>query len=68
MAKSDKKSLCQELYLNEKAIKRAAQIKEQLKGYLKRLKITILKSDDYDDPEAILKSLISGFFANIAQR
>ena len=25
-------------------------------------------SDDYDDPEAILKSLVTGFFANVAQR
>lgn len=28
----------------------------------------INKSDDYDDPEGILKSLITGFFANVAQR
>ena len=30
--------------------------------------IKILTSDDYDDPEAILKSLITGYFANVAQK
>ncbi len=28
----------------------------------------INKSDDYDDPDAILKSLITGYFMNVAQR
>lgn len=32
------------------------------------LRVKINKSDDYDDPEAILKSLITGYFANVAQR
>ena len=30
--------------------------------------VEILKSDDYDDPEAILKSLVTGFYSNVAQR
>jgi pre-mRNA-splicing factor ATP-dependent RNA helicase DHX16 len=33
-----------------------------------QLGLKIKKSDDYDDPEAILKSLITGFFLNVAQR
>ena len=33
-----------------------------------KLGIEILVSDDYDDPEAIIKSLITGYFANVAQR
>jgi hypothetical protein len=33
---------------------------------MRQLRINILKSDDYDDPEAILKSLITGYFANAA--
>jgi hypothetical protein len=37
-----------------------------LKGYLKQLGVKVNKSDDYDDPEGILKSLITGFFANVA--
>ena len=28
--------------------------------------VEILKSDDYDDPEAILKSLVTGFYCNVA--
>jgi len=64
----EKKGFCRELYLNEKSIKRAILIKNQLKGYLKALDVKILKSDDYDDPDAILKSLLTGFFANVAQR
>ena len=34
----------------------------------KKLEIPIKDNDDYDDPEAILKSLLSGHFMNIAQR
>ena len=30
--------------------------------------VEVLKSDDYDDPEAILKSLVHGFYTNVAQR
>ena len=39
-----------------------------MKGYLKQLGVKVNKSDDYDDPEGIIKSLITGFFANVAQR
>lgn len=34
----------------------------------KKLGLSIKSSDDYDDPEAILKCMITGFFANVAQR
>jgi len=64
----EKKGLCKELYLNEKSLLKAIKVKAQLKGYLKQLGVNINKSDDYDDPEAILKALITGFFANVAQR
>jgi hypothetical protein len=42
------------------------KIKAQLLGFLKRIGVKINKSDDYDNPEAILKSLITGYFANVA--
>ena len=32
----------------------------------RKLGLSIMDSDDYDDPEAILKSMITGFFANMA--
>ena len=35
---------------------------------MKQLGVVIKKSDDYDDPEAILKSLLTGYFSNVAQR
>lgn len=54
--------------MNEKSMQKAIKIKAQLKGYLKQLGVKVNKSDDYDDPEGILKSLITGFFANVAQR
>ncbi|CDW88583.1 mrna splicing factor rna helicase [Stylonychia lemnae] len=65
---NEKKGFCREVYVNEKSLKKAVQIKQQLRGYLKMLNVKVLKSDDYDDPEAILKSLITGYFANVAQR
>lgn len=33
---------------------------------VRKLGVAIKKSDDYDDPEAILKSLITGYFTNVA--
>ena len=33
-----------------------------------KLGMIIRKSDDYDDPQAILKALLLGFFMNVAQR
>lgn len=47
---------------------KAIKVKAQLKAMLAGLGVKIRKSDDYDDPEAILKSLITGYFANVAQR
>eukprot|EP00347_Sterkiella_histriomuscorum_P014916 403359024 len=67
-SEGEKKGFCRECMVNEKSIKKAMQIKQQLKQYLRGLGIKQYKSDDYDDPEAILKCLITGYFANVAQR
>ncbi|CAI2384957.1 unnamed protein product [Moneuplotes crassus] len=65
--KSSRKAFCGEMYLNERNLIKAVKIKLQLKEYLHIMGVKIAKSDDYDDPPAILKSLITGFFTNIAQ-
>ena len=67
-SEGERQAFCREIQLNDKNIQKAIKIKAILKGYLKQLGVTIKKSDDYDDPEAILKSLITGFFGNVAQR
>lgn len=43
-------------------------IKQQIIANLKRLKISLLENDDYDDPESIIKSLLAGFYKNVAIR
>ena len=60
--------MCKQLRLNHKAFERAQQIRDQIKQNLKRFKVEILTSDDYDDPESIVKSLLAGFFRNVAYR
>jgi HrpA-like RNA helicase len=66
--KHTRKKFCSEFYIDERSIIKAIKIKSQLKQYLTIMGIVINKSDDYDDPQSILKSLISGFFQNIALR
>lgn len=61
-----KNGFCRELKINQWALDKAAEAKKALKRQLKSLGVTILKSDDYDDPEAILKSLATAFFSNVA--
>lgn len=67
-SKNSRKSIAGEFYLNERNLIKAIKIKSQLKEYLNLMGVKINKSDDYDDPPAILKSLITGFFQNIAQK
>jgi HrpA-like RNA helicase len=66
--KNARKSYCGEMYINERTLIKAIKIKLQLKEYLHIMGVKINKSDDYDDPPAILKSLITGFFMNVAHR
>ena len=66
--KNARKSFCNEMYLNERNLIKVVKIKNQLKEYLHIMGIKQNKSDDYDDPPAILKSLITGFFTNVAQK
>lgn len=39
-----------------------------MRRQMTKLGFIVRKSDDYDDPQAILKALTIGFFMNIAQR
>jgi len=66
--KNARRSYCGEMYLNERNLIKAIKIKYQLKEYLHIMGVKLNKSDDYDDPPAILKSLITGFFTNVAQK
>lgn len=66
--KNARRAFCGEFYLNPNSLIKAVKIKSQLKQYLNIMKVEILKSDDYDDPPSILKSLICGFFTNIAMK
>ena len=60
--------MCKQLRLNHKAFEQARQIKQQIKTNIKRLKISLQENDDYDDPESIIKSLLAGFYKNVAIR
>lgn len=66
--KNARKGFCGEMYINERSLIKAIKIKTQLKEYLHIMGVKINKSDDYDDPPSILKSLITGFFMNVAHR
>lgn len=65
-SKNQRKSMVSEFYINERNMIKAIKIRSQLKEYLYLMGVAINKSDDYDDPPAILKSLITGFFQNLA--
>ena len=64
--KGGRKQFWADFYINESNIIKAIKIKSQLKEYLRLMGVQINKSDDYDDAPSILKSLITGFFKNIA--
>jgi len=53
---------CKTLKVNHKTLSQVTKIRLSLITELKKFGITILESDDYDDPVAILKSLLAGFF------
>ena len=55
---------CRENYIQFKALNKARNIKEQLEGIMDRVNIPLVKSNDND---SILKSLLSGYFYNVAQ-
>ena len=63
----NREQFCREHFINEKAIIRAIQIREQLKNMLRQLKIQIKPTDDYDDYESILKCVTAGYFTHVAQ-
>ncbi|RDD44132.1 putative ATP-dependent RNA helicase DHX35 [Trichoplax sp. H2] len=56
---------CQENYLNYKALTKAVAIRERLKVFMKKFKLPLISCDD--DPEAVCKCLVTGFFANAAK-
>lgn len=63
---NDRKGYCRSFGLNEKALQAALKIEYQLKKYLKKYKIPIVSSND--DPEEIMKCILTGFFDKAAQR
>jgi len=65
--KTSKSSFCKELHINENSIKQAEEIYNNLKLYFKKFQLTIKSSLD-EDGEDILKSMLKGFFLNIAQK
>jgi len=64
---------CAENMLNHRALKRAKEVHRQLKGYLLRTARELHSGESRplascgDDTTAILKCIISGFFANVAR-
>lgn len=64
--KDAKKRFCQENGLNEKALQSAARIYKQLEKYLKKFKVPVVSCED--EPDAIMKCVVSGFFDRVAQR
>eukprot|EP01016_Furgasonia_blochmanni_P011739 TRINITY_DN1543_c0_g1_i15.p2 TRINITY_DN1543_c0_g1~~TRINITY_DN1543_c0_g1_i15.p2 ORF type:complete len:338 (+),score=45.26 TRINITY_DN1543_c0_g1_i15:77-1090(+) len=62
----DKRKMCQENGLNEKALVAAVRVKEQLEKMMKKYKLPVKSSDD--DPDAIMRCIVTGYFANVAQR
>jgi len=49
--------MCRELRLNQWAWDKANEVRQNLKRQLARMGLPIQASDDYDDPQAILKAL-----------
>ena len=65
---SSKLSFCRQLSLNSKCMEQAVKIYMQLKAYTLQLGIIPILNDDYDDPQSILKCLLTAYFGNVAQR
>lgn len=65
--KTSKSGFCRELHLNENSMKQADEIYSNLKLYFKKFQLKICSSLD-EDGEDILKSLLKGFFLNVAQK
>jgi len=64
--KDAKKRFCQEHGLNEKALQSAQRIYKQLEKYMKKFKVPVVSCDD--EPDAIMKCVLSGYFDRVAQR
>ena len=66
---AQRNGICRELRLNQWAWDKAHEVRQSLrKQLLTKLGVVVRKSDDYDDPQAILKVLATSFFTNVAQR
>lgn len=65
--KTSKSQFCKELHINENSMKQVEEILNNLKLYMKKYSIPIKRTLD-EDGEDILKSLLTGFFLNIAQK
>lgn len=56
---------CSQNFLNYKSLNRAVEIRSQLVKYLRRFKVPLISCDG--DVDAILRCLVSGYFANAAR-
>lgn len=56
---------CNARYLNFKALRRAVEVRRRLRGFMKRLGIPLLTQEQ---PEQILRCLVSAYFMNAAQQ
>ncbi|KAG9332603.1 hypothetical protein JZ751_014701 [Albula glossodonta] len=56
---------CQEHFLNYKGLLRAVTVREQLRRLMNKFKVPRTSSEG--DPDAILRCIVSGFFANAAR-
>ena len=61
-------AFCKSLRINHKALSQANRIRLMLITTFQESGISLKENDDYDDPVAIVKSILSGFFTNVAVR
>ena len=67
-SQAQRNGICRELRLNQWAWDKAAEVRQSMRRQLSKQGVQFNKSDDYDDPQAILKALTRAFFTNVAQR
>ena len=60
------KKWCEDRFLQERALRRAEDVRSQLERIMTRFKMPVLYSDH--DYKAVQKSLVAGYFTNVAKR
>ena len=60
------KRWCDDYFIQERSMKRAADVRQQLTRIMTRFNMKLLQSDH--DYRAIQKSILSGYFTNVAKR